>query len=162
MNQNLTNTFVKKVVEGVRNKRFMYAVGGIYENILIYTTNGCTMYRVEVKSDLVDYVRKIKQPENDFEALTKIFTGMNKYIRSSFFYDDMHMLKHNGQDLLHYKHDGNNYYFDPKYLTKFKNDKKYELNLWVFSDQYGIIVNEYYPDDDIYDQVALVMGVKVT
>ena len=160
MKQNLTNALVKNIVNGVNNKKFLYAVSGVYENILTYTYDGCVMYKVEANQDFIDYVRKVKQPEIAMESMNKIFTGMNKYIRASFSYADMELIQHGGRDLLRYTLDKHKYYFDPRFLTKFKNGKKYELNLWVFGFQHGLIVNEYDEHDDMFDQVALVMGVR--
>ena len=117
---------------------------------------------VEANQDFIDYVRKVKQPEINSESMNKIFTGMNKYIRATFAYNDMDLMQHDGRDLLRYVLDGHKYYFDPRFLTKFKNGKKYELNLWVFGSQHGLIVNEYDEHDDLFDQVALIMGVKET
>ena len=160
MKQNLTNALVKNIVKGVHNHRFMYAIGGILENIVLYTYDGFVMYKAEVNSDFTDYLKQVKQPSSDFGSLTKIFTGMNKYIRATFAYADMELIKHDGRDLLRYTLDGYNYYFDPRFLTKFKNGKKYELNLWIFGGQHGLIVNEYDEHDDVFYQVALIMGVR--
>lgn len=160
MKQNLTNALVKNIVKGVRDHRFMYAIGGILENVVIYTYDGFVMYRAEVDNDFIEYLKDVKQPSSDFGSLTKIFTGMQKYIVVDFDYQGMTMVKHDRRDLLMVRYDGKEYYFDPRFLSKFKNGKKYRFNLWIFSGQHGIIIDEYDDSSDLFDQVALVMGVR--
>ena len=162
MKQNLTNALVKNIVNGVNNKKFMYGfLPGIYHNMntLIYTYDGYVMYKVEADQGFIDYVSKVKQPAVNYDSINKVFTGMNKYIRTTFTYNDLISIKHSGSNLLQIIHDGYKYCFDPRFLTKFKNSRKYELNLWVFGFQHGLIVNEYDEHDDRFDQVALIMGV---
>ena len=160
MKQNLTNALVKNSVKGVHDHRFMYAIGGILENIVLYTYDGCVMYKAEVNSDFTDYLKQVKQPSSDFGSLTKIFTGMQKYIVESCGYSLLETMKHDGRDLLYMEYEGKKYFFDPKFLSKFRNSEKYILRLWIFGGQHGIIVDEYDRSSDLYDQVALIMGVR--
>ena len=160
MKMSLTNTMVKQIVQAVRDNKLRYAIGGIYENILIITCDGAAIYRAEVNSDFTDYIKKVKQPAADFIAMTHLIESMDKYICRAYQYDEFIEIMHHGQKHKQIEYNGKKYLFDGRYLTQFKSGKKYQLNLFIYSDFHGLVVKEYLPHDDIFDTVAVIMGVR--
>lgn len=158
MKLSLTNAMVKHIVEAVKNNKLRYALGGVYNNILVITCDGAIMYRAEVNNDFIEYLNKVKQPAADYQAMTHLFESLEKYIVRSYAYDEFDEVTHRGKKFKQVTYNDNKYLFDPRYLTQFRS-KKYELNLFIYGAHHGVIVHEYDTKDDIYDECAVIMGV---
>lgn len=160
MKLSLTNKVVKQIVEGCNNKKLKYAVGGILDNILIITYDAAAIYKAEVNSDFTDYLSRVKQPAADYHALLHFFESMEKYNCMETNYDQCFEVTHQGDKLLCVIYNSKKYYFDPKYLNQFKSTKKYNFEFFIYGSYHGINVYEYVPADDMYDHIAIIMGVK--
>ena len=161
MKMQLTNALVKGIVRDVRNGRFKYAVGGILDNIAIFTLNsGSMMVKAEVNSDFTNYLHQIKQPESDFTVMNNLLCSMSSNIVYEFNFSEFTTEKHGGKEYLVVNTGNNTYWFDPKLFTKFHNSKKFEFRLWLSNSMHGIIVDEYVYEDDMFEHCALIMGVR--
>lgn len=159
MKLSLTNKVVKQIVEGCNNNKFKYAVGGVFDNILIITYDGASIYRAEVNSDFTDYLSRVKQPAADYNALSHFFHSMEKYNCMETNYDQFFEVNHKGNKLLCVTYNSKKYYFDPKYLNQFKSTNKYYFEFFIYGNYHGVNVYEYLYDEDLYDHVAVIMGV---
>ena len=157
MKMRLTNAVVKSIVKDVRNNGFKYAIGGIYENIVIFTShNGAMLIKAEVNEDFTNYLKQIKQPASEYQVLNDLLNSMHKYVIGEISYDDFEHVKHNGKEYISF----NDLLFDPKLFTKFHSSKKYQFRIWTNGNQHGAIVDEYIYEDDMYEPCALILGVR--
>ena len=129
----LTNAVVKNIAKDIRNDRFKYAIGGILDNIAIFTSNNAAMLiKAEVNDDFINYLRQVKQPASDYQVLNDLLTSMHKYVINEITYDDFEHVKHQGKELISF----NGLLFDPKLFTKFHSSKKFDFRVW----QYGSLL----------------------
>ena len=152
----LTNAVVKNIAKDIRNDHFKYAIGGILDNIAIFTSNnGAMLVKAEVNDEFINYLRQVKQPASDYQVLNELLTSMHKYVINEITYDDFEHVKHQGKELISF----NGLLFDPKLFTKFHN-KKFDFRVWQYGSQHGVIVDEYIYEDDMYEPCALILGVR--
>lgn len=157
MKMQLTNAVVKNIAKDIRNDHFKYAIGGVLDNIAIFTSNNAAMLiKAEVNDDFINYLRQVKQPASDYQVLNELLTSMHKYVINEITYDDFEHVKHQGKELISF----NDLLFDPKLFTKFHSSKKFDFRVWQYGSQHGVIVDEYIYEDDMFEPCALILGVR--